>query len=180
MRNRSRLLSLGGWAVGCVLIELLAWPLVVELVEPEESEEEMAARDAAIRESFTEALDWLCRTRDGEVGRFRPGFSALAVRTKSAILPVAVEGAFDPVVVAVADDLNMPVVVNISLGGNWGPHVGNMPQDLFIDNELNDTDERVVVGTSGNDNLLGDPAGKRGRNAEIFPGQPGQFFVLPQ
>jgi uncharacterized protein (TIGR00255 family) len=39
---------------------------VVELVEPEESEEEMAARDAAIRESFTEALDGLCRTRDGE------------------------------------------------------------------------------------------------------------------
>jgi 1-acyl-sn-glycerol-3-phosphate acyltransferase len=34
------------------------------------------------------------RTRDGEIGRFRPGFTALAVRSKSAILPVAIEGAY--------------------------------------------------------------------------------------
>lgn len=61
---------------------------------------------------------------------------------------------------AIADDLNMPVAVNISLGGNWGPHVGNMPRDLFIDNSLNDFDERVVVGTSGNNNRLGDPLGR--------------------
>jgi 1-acyl-sn-glycerol-3-phosphate acyltransferase len=34
------------------------------------------------------------RTHDGEIARFRPGFTALAVRSKAAILPVAIEGAF--------------------------------------------------------------------------------------
>jgi len=34
------------------------------------------------------------RTRDGKVAAFRPGFVALAVRSRSAILPVAIEGAF--------------------------------------------------------------------------------------
>ena len=34
------------------------------------------------------------RTDDGEVADFRPGFTALAVRSKVAILPVAIEGAF--------------------------------------------------------------------------------------
>jgi 1-acyl-sn-glycerol-3-phosphate acyltransferase len=34
------------------------------------------------------------RTDDGEIGPFRPGFTALAVRAKTAILPAAVEGAF--------------------------------------------------------------------------------------
>ena len=34
------------------------------------------------------------RTRDGQIASFRPGFTALAVRSGAAILPVAVEGAF--------------------------------------------------------------------------------------
>jgi 1-acyl-sn-glycerol-3-phosphate acyltransferase len=34
------------------------------------------------------------RTRDGEIARFRPGFTTLAVRSKAAILPVAIDGAF--------------------------------------------------------------------------------------
>ena len=34
------------------------------------------------------------RTRDGNVGKFRPGFSALAVRSGAAILPAAIEGAY--------------------------------------------------------------------------------------
>jgi 1-acyl-sn-glycerol-3-phosphate acyltransferase len=34
------------------------------------------------------------RTRDGNMGKFRPGFSSLAVRSGAAILPVAIEGAF--------------------------------------------------------------------------------------
>jgi 1-acyl-sn-glycerol-3-phosphate acyltransferase len=34
------------------------------------------------------------RTRDGAVGTFRPGFTTLATRSKAAILPVAIEGAF--------------------------------------------------------------------------------------
>ena len=34
------------------------------------------------------------RTRSGEIAAFRPGFTALAVRSGAAILPVAVDGAF--------------------------------------------------------------------------------------
>jgi len=34
------------------------------------------------------------RTRDGNVGKFRPGFSTLAVRTGAAIVPAAIEGAY--------------------------------------------------------------------------------------
>jgi 1-acyl-sn-glycerol-3-phosphate acyltransferase len=34
------------------------------------------------------------RTPDGEIKRFKPGFTTLAVRSKSAILPVAIEGAY--------------------------------------------------------------------------------------
>jgi 1-acyl-sn-glycerol-3-phosphate acyltransferase len=35
------------------------------------------------------------RTWDGEVGPFQPGFTTLAVRGRAAILPVAIEGAFE-------------------------------------------------------------------------------------
>jgi len=35
------------------------------------------------------------RTHDGEIQPFRPGFTALAVRSRSAILPVAIEGAYE-------------------------------------------------------------------------------------
>jgi 1-acyl-sn-glycerol-3-phosphate acyltransferase len=34
------------------------------------------------------------RTRDGEMGRFKPGFATMAVRSKAAILPAAIEGAY--------------------------------------------------------------------------------------
>jgi len=34
------------------------------------------------------------RTRNGEIAPFKPGFVVLAIRTKSAILPTAIEGAF--------------------------------------------------------------------------------------
>jgi len=34
------------------------------------------------------------RSPDGEIHPFRPGFTALAVRSKAAILPVAIDGAF--------------------------------------------------------------------------------------
>jgi 1-acyl-sn-glycerol-3-phosphate acyltransferase len=34
------------------------------------------------------------RTPDGEIHRFRPGFTTLAVRSRAAILPVAIEGAY--------------------------------------------------------------------------------------
>lgn len=35
------------------------------------------------------------RTPDGEMKKFRPGFTALAVRSKAAILPVGIDGAYD-------------------------------------------------------------------------------------
>jgi len=35
------------------------------------------------------------RSRDGEIAEFLPGFTALAVRSGAAILPVAIEGAYD-------------------------------------------------------------------------------------
>ena len=34
------------------------------------------------------------RTHDGEIGKFRPGFTVLAARSGSAILPVALDGAY--------------------------------------------------------------------------------------
>lgn len=34
------------------------------------------------------------RTDDGQIAAFRPGFTSLAVRSRAAILPVAIEGAF--------------------------------------------------------------------------------------
>jgi 1-acyl-sn-glycerol-3-phosphate acyltransferase len=34
------------------------------------------------------------RTRDGEIGPFRPGFTTLAARSKASILPVAIDGAY--------------------------------------------------------------------------------------
>jgi 1-acyl-sn-glycerol-3-phosphate acyltransferase len=46
--------------------------------------------------SKVDRLDETVRTRtpDGEINRFKPGFTTLAVRSKSAILPVAIEGAY--------------------------------------------------------------------------------------
>jgi 1-acyl-sn-glycerol-3-phosphate acyltransferase len=35
------------------------------------------------------------RTQDGEIAKFRPGFTALAVRTGAAIVPAAIDGAFE-------------------------------------------------------------------------------------
>ena len=35
------------------------------------------------------------RTRDGQVGPFRPGFTLLAARGKASIVPAAIEGAYD-------------------------------------------------------------------------------------
>jgi 1-acyl-sn-glycerol-3-phosphate acyltransferase len=34
------------------------------------------------------------RTKDGRIGRFRPGFTTLAVRGRAAVLPAAIEGAY--------------------------------------------------------------------------------------
>lgn len=54
------------------------------------------------------------RTRDGRVGPFLPGFSTLAVRTRSAILPVALEGAYQAW--PRRHKLPRPAVIHVSYG----------------------------------------------------------------
>ncbi len=54
------------------------------------------------------------RTRDGEVGEIKPGFLALARRSKSALLPVGMEGAFDSW--PKKNLLPQPAVIHIQIG----------------------------------------------------------------
>jgi hypothetical protein len=53
-------------------------------------------------------------------------------------------------VFAVADKEKKPAVVNISLGGHSGPHLGTENLDRAIDSLLNSYDERMVVGITQN------------------------------
>lgn len=55
-------------------------------------------------------------------------------------------------ILAVADHLNRPVVINLSMGSNWDGHTGESSTCQFIDNQLNSFNERVVVIAAGNDN----------------------------
>jgi subtilisin family serine protease len=55
-------------------------------------------------------------------------------------------------ILAVADDLGRPVVINMSMGSNWDGHTGESAQCQFMDNQLNSFDERVMVAAAGNDN----------------------------
>lgn len=50
----------------------------------------------------------------------------------------------------VADTLNMPAVVNLSLGTYLGSHDGRDPAALYIDSLLNDKAGRIVVCSAGN------------------------------
>lgn len=50
----------------------------------------------------------------------------------------------------VADTLNMPAVVNLSLGTYLGSHDGRDPAALYIDSLLNDKEGRIVVCSAGN------------------------------
>ena len=54
------------------------------------------------------------RTRDGEVGRFKPGFCALARRANVPLLPVGIDGAFDswPRI----QPLPLPAMIHIQFG----------------------------------------------------------------
>jgi 1-acyl-sn-glycerol-3-phosphate acyltransferase len=54
------------------------------------------------------------RTRDGEVGEIKPGFLALSRRSKAALLPVGMEGAFDAW--PRKNPLPLPAVVHIEIG----------------------------------------------------------------
>jgi 1-acyl-sn-glycerol-3-phosphate acyltransferase len=54
------------------------------------------------------------RTRDGEVGRLKPGFCALARRAGAPLVPVAIEGAFDSW--PRTHVLPMPAVIHIQFG----------------------------------------------------------------
>lgn len=54
------------------------------------------------------------RTRDGEVGKIKPGFLALARRSKAALLPVGMEGAFDSW--PRKNLLPQPAIIHIQIG----------------------------------------------------------------
>lgn len=54
------------------------------------------------------------RTRDGEIGTIKPGFLALARRSKSALLPVAMEGAYEAW--PRKNPLPRPAVVHVEIG----------------------------------------------------------------
>lgn len=47
---------------------------------------------------------------------------------------------------------NMPIVISVSQGSNWGPHNGSTDFDLMRDNFLNSFDNRSIVFAAGNDN----------------------------
>lgn len=47
---------------------------------------------------------------------------------------------------------NMPIVISVSQGSNWGPHNGSSDFDQARDNFLNSFDNRSIVWSSGNDN----------------------------
>jgi 1-acyl-sn-glycerol-3-phosphate acyltransferase len=78
------------------------------------------------------------RSRDGEIGTFHAGFATLAVRSKAAILPVAVDGAFD----AWPRRLRFPRLGNVHV--HYGAPL--MPADIakLSDGELQAEVERRV------------------------------------
>jgi 1-acyl-sn-glycerol-3-phosphate acyltransferase len=71
------------------------------------------------------------RTPDGEIHRFKPGFTALAVRSKSAVLPIAIEGAYRAWPRQAA--FPRPRVVNV----HYGPPI--------LPREYENMDERELV-----------------------------------
>lgn len=52
----------------------------------------------------------------------------------------------------IATALNRPIVVNYSLGGQYGPHDGTRPHEIAADNFTNSGTGRLVVISAGNDN----------------------------
>ena len=52
----------------------------------------------------------------------------------------------------VAQFHNMPIVISVSQGSNWGPHNGMTEIDQAGDNMLNSFDNRSIVWAAGNDN----------------------------
>ena len=52
----------------------------------------------------------------------------------------------------IANLYNRPVVVNMSIGGQFGPHDGTRPHEVAVDNFTNSGTGRVVVISAGNDN----------------------------
>lgn len=52
-------------------------------------------------------------------------------------------------IVEVAEGRGMPAVINLSVGGHYGPHNGKTPLELFLDGYLGKG--RVLIGAAGND-----------------------------
>jgi subtilisin family serine protease len=82
---------------------------------------------------------------------------------------------------AIADKLEKPVVVNISYGGHYGPHLGTDNSDLWIDNKLSSYKERVVVGITQNwnDELTSEFWHSGFRHGIINTGDIEQFTFTP-
>lgn len=52
----------------------------------------------------------------------------------------------------IATQLNKPIVVNMSIGSQFGPHDGSRPDEVAVDNFTSSANGRVVVIAAGNDN----------------------------
>jgi len=68
---------------------------------------------------------------------------------------------------------NMPIVISVSQGSNFGPHNGSSDFDLARDNFLNSFDRRSIVFSAGNDN---DTNGYR--KGSVAPGNGTDSFTL--
>jgi subtilisin family serine protease len=68
---------------------------------------------------------------------------------------------------------NLPIVISVSQGSNWGPHNGSSDFDLARDNFLNSFDRRSIVFAAGNDN---DVNGYR--RGSVAPGNTVETFSM--
>jgi 1-acyl-sn-glycerol-3-phosphate acyltransferase len=71
------------------------------------------------------------RTRDGEVGRFKPGFCALARRANVPLLPVGIDGAFDSW--PRTQPLPLPAMIHIQFGEPLAPEeIGRFDDEALV------------------------------------------------
>jgi 1-acyl-sn-glycerol-3-phosphate acyltransferase len=76
------------------------------------------------------------RTRDGEVGRLKPGFLALARRSNSTLLPVAIEGAYESW--PRRNSLPRPAIIHIEFGPPLAPAEFALWDDETLLRAIND------------------------------------------
>jgi subtilisin family serine protease len=80
-----------------------------------------------------------------------------------------------------AAELNEPFVINLSLGGHFGPHDGTDPEERVIDNIVNSGTGRAVCVAAGNDQQTGIHAeGNLGNGQDRTIDLESPFFDTPQ